>query len=112
MNNINKATPIPNRLNINSTDTNNSINGVDNVIQNEENNISVNSIDNNIINSFQAIAPLTAHEKGVNFWGSIFPSKWDLLPPFSHDTTSFKGTCLLIKRNQAKAALYGPHLCC
>jgi hypothetical protein len=51
---INKATPIPNRLNINSTDSNNNnnnnINGVDNVIQNEENNNSVNmnSMDNMI----------------------------------------------------------------
>jgi hypothetical protein len=48
MNNINKATPIPNRLNINSTDNNSNINGTDNVIQNEENSISVNSIDNKI----------------------------------------------------------------
>jgi hypothetical protein len=49
-NNINKATSISNRLNNGSTDNNN-INGVDNVIQNEENNNSVNnSIDNSNIN--------------------------------------------------------------
>jgi hypothetical protein len=49
---INKATNIPNRLNINSTDTNknnnNNINGIANDIQNEENSISVTSIDNTI----------------------------------------------------------------
>jgi hypothetical protein len=51
-NSIYKATSIPNRLDINSSDTttnnNNNINGIDNVIQNEENSISVNSIDNTI----------------------------------------------------------------
>jgi hypothetical protein len=29
------------------------------------------------VNSFQAIAPLLAHEKGVHFFGGIFPSKID-----------------------------------
>jgi hypothetical protein len=33
-------------------------------------------------NSFQAIAPLTGHEKGSLFKGAYFPQKWDLLPPF------------------------------
>jgi hypothetical protein len=47
--NINKATPIPNRFNINSTDTINNINGVNNLIHNDENNNSVHSIDNNLI---------------------------------------------------------------
>jgi hypothetical protein len=64
MNNINKATPIPNRLNINSTDTSNNnyyVNEINNVIQSEENSISVNS--------FQAIA-------------AYLPQKWDVLPPF------------------------------
>jgi hypothetical protein len=47
--NINKAPPIPNRLNIDSTDTNNNnISGADNVIKNEENSISVNNIDNKV----------------------------------------------------------------
>jgi hypothetical protein len=32
------------------------------------------------INSFQAMAPLTGHEKGVHFWGELFPSK---MGPFS-----------------------------
>jgi hypothetical protein len=30
-----------------------------------------------LLNSFQAIAPLTAHEKGVIFLGGISPSKID-----------------------------------
>jgi hypothetical protein len=34
-------------------------------------------IKKSIINSFQAIAPLTAHEKGVHFFGGILPSKID-----------------------------------
>jgi hypothetical protein len=29
------------------------------------------------LNSFQANAPLMAHQKGVHFWGSISPSKID-----------------------------------
>jgi hypothetical protein len=37
-----------------------------------------------------------------HFWGYIFsgaylPQKLDIFPPFSHDTSSFKDTCLLIK---------------
>jgi hypothetical protein len=34
-------------------------------------------------NSFQAIAPLTAHKKGVNFFGGILPSKMGHFAPFS-----------------------------
>jgi hypothetical protein len=34
------------------------------------------------LNSFQANAPLMAHEKGVHFWGSIFPSKMEPFAPF------------------------------
>jgi hypothetical protein len=47
INNINKATSIPNRSNNNSTDNNINISGVGNVIQNEENNnLANNSVDN------------------------------------------------------------------
>jgi hypothetical protein len=35
-----------------------------------------------LVNSFQAIAPLTAHGKGVNVLGIIFPSKMGLFAPF------------------------------
>jgi hypothetical protein len=35
-----------------------------------------------LCNSFQDIAPLTAHEKGVHFWGEIFPSKMGHFAPF------------------------------
>jgi hypothetical protein len=34
------------------------------------------------INSFPAIAPLTAHEKGVHLLGSKFPSKMGPFAPF------------------------------
>jgi hypothetical protein len=64
------------------------------------------------INSSPAIMPLAASYFGVIFYGGISPSKWELFPPFSHDTTFFKGTCLLIKLKEAKVALYGPHLHC
>jgi hypothetical protein len=43
--------------------------------------------------------------KGVHFGGAYFPQKWDLLPPFSHDTSSFKDTCFLIKLKQLPSGL-------
>jgi hypothetical protein len=39
--------------------------------------------EDNKFNSFQANAPLTVHEKGVHFWGSMFPSKMGPFAPFS-----------------------------
>jgi hypothetical protein len=57
-NSIYKATFIPNMMDINSNDNNNNnnnnINGVDNVIENEENNNLVNSSDNNSIIIYDA----------------------------------------------------------
>jgi hypothetical protein len=38
------------------------------------------------------------HFWGYIFFGAYFPQKWDLMPPFSHDSTSFKDTCLLIRK--------------
>jgi hypothetical protein len=50
------------------------------------------------VNSFQAIAPLTAHGKGVHFFqGHISLKNGTFCPLFSHDSSSFKDTCLLIK---------------
>jgi hypothetical protein len=49
------------------------------------------------INSFQAIAPLMAHEKGVHFLGEHISLKnLTFCPLFSHDTSSFKDTCFLV----------------
>jgi hypothetical protein len=51
-----------------------------------------------IVNSFQAIAPLTGQKKGVHFLREHISLKnGTFCPLFSHDTGSFKDTCLLIK---------------
>jgi hypothetical protein len=48
--------------------------------------------------SFQAIAPLTGQKKGVNFLREhISFKKGTCCPLISHDISSFKDTCLLIK---------------
>jgi hypothetical protein len=50
------------------------------------------------VNSFQATALLTGHEKGVIFLkGHISIKNWPKRLLLRHDTSSFKGTCLLIK---------------
>jgi hypothetical protein len=65
------------------------------------------------LNSSPAIMPLAALYFGVLFFGGTSPSKIGQIAPFfSHDTSSFKGTCLLINLKEAKVALYGPHLHC
>jgi hypothetical protein len=52
------------------------------------------------------MAPISAPILGSLFKGAFLPQKWDDLPPFSHDTSSFKDTCLLIYLIEAKVALY------
>jgi hypothetical protein len=53
------------------------------------------------------MAPLTGPEKGVHFLGEHISLKnVTFCPFFSHDTSSFKDTCLLIYLIEAKVALY------
>jgi hypothetical protein len=59
------------------------------------------------VNSFQAMAPFTGPEKGVHFWGEHISLKnGTFCPLFSHDTTSFKDTCLSIYLKVLPSGLY------
>jgi hypothetical protein len=45
------------------------------------------------------------------FWGpfskgAFIPQKWDMLPPFSHNSSSFKDICFLIKLKVLPGSLY------
>jgi hypothetical protein len=51
---------------------------------------------NRWVNSFQAIAPLTAHKKGSFFRGHISLKNWTYCPILRDSTTPFKGMCLFI----------------
>jgi hypothetical protein len=64
-------------------------------------------MDIDLSNSSPAIMPLAASYFGVLFLKGRFSIKnGTYCPLFSHDTTFFKGTCLLIKLKEAKVALY------
>jgi hypothetical protein len=64
-------------------------------------------------NSSTTIMPLAAlYFGGIFFWGHNSLKNRTYCPLFSHDSTSFKNMCLLIKLKEAKVALYGPHLHC
>jgi hypothetical protein len=65
-----------------------------------------------LFNSFQAIAPLTGQKKGSFFRGHISLKNGTFCPLFSHDTTSFKRTCFLIRLKVLPDGLYRPHLHC
>jgi hypothetical protein len=54
------------------------------------------------VNGFQAIALLLGQKKGVH----ISLKNGTFCPLFSHDTNSFKDTCLYIYLKEAKVALY------
>jgi hypothetical protein len=61
-----------------------------------------------LLNSFQAIAPLTAHEKGVHFLGEHISLK--NLPQrvlLRRSRSSFKGTCLLIWKKKQRLLCMG-----
>jgi hypothetical protein len=59
------------------------------------------------INSFQAIAPLTAHEKGVHSLGEHISLKnRPQRVLLRHDTTPFQDTCFLIKLKVPPDGLY------
>jgi hypothetical protein len=79
-----------------------------------EKNMSKIPVDNgSSLNSFQAMAPLTGHEKGVHFLrGHISLKNGTFCPLFSHDTSSFKDTCFLTRLKVLPDGLYGPHLHC
>jgi hypothetical protein len=50
------------------------------------------------LNSFHVMAViLRPNFGGIFLLGAYLPQKSDILPPFSHDTSSFKDTCLFIK---------------
>jgi hypothetical protein len=56
--------------------------------------------------SFQAIAPLTGQKKGVLFLrGHTSLKNGTFCPLFSHDTSSFKYTCLLTKSENGRKLL-------
>jgi hypothetical protein len=58
-------------------------------------------------NSFHAMAVNKRPLLGVHFFrGHISLKNWTICPPFSHDTSSFKDTCLLTYIIEAKVALY------
>jgi hypothetical protein len=59
------------------------------------------------VNSSPAIMSLAALYFGVLFWGAYLPQKSD-----SHDTSSFKSTCHLIRLKVLPDGLYGAHLHC
>jgi hypothetical protein len=64
------------------------------------------------VNSFQAIAPLTAQEKGYFFKGAFLPKK---LTPKSSIKTRYKlfqAHMLPIRLKHVPSALYGPYLHC
>jgi hypothetical protein len=65
------------------------------------------------LNSSPAIMPLAAsYFGGIFFRGHNSLKNRTYCPLFSHDSTSFKKMCLLIKLKEVKVALYGPHLHC
>jgi hypothetical protein len=62
------------------------------------------------INSIPVMAPILAPTFGVTFLKERFSLKnGTFCPLFSHDTTSFKRTCLLIGLKVLPDGLYGPH---
>jgi hypothetical protein len=48
------------------------------------------------VNRIPVMAPISAPILGVHFLGAYFPQKWDVFPLSSHDSSSFKDTCLFI----------------
>jgi hypothetical protein len=61
----------------------------------------------NPVNSFRAMAVILRPLLGVHFIrGHISLKNWTICPDFSHDTSSFKDTCLPIYLIEAKVALY------
>jgi hypothetical protein len=59
-----------------------------------------------MFNSFQAIAPLTGQKKGVLFLrGHISLKNRTYCSLFRHDTSSFKGTCLLSENEQKRLCM-------
>jgi hypothetical protein len=49
-----------------------------------------------LLTGFRLWRQYSRHFWGYIFSGAYFPQKWDVLPPFSHDSTSFKNMWLLI----------------
>jgi nitrate reductase NapE component len=65
------------------------------------------SYNRNPVNSFRAMAVILWPLLGVHFFrGHISLKNWTICPLFSHDTSTFKDTCLLIYLMEAKVALY------
>jgi hypothetical protein len=65
------------------------------------------------VNSFQAIAPLIGQKKGVHFLREhIFLKNGTFCPLISHDTSSFKDTCFLIRLKVLPDGFKGSHLHC
>jgi hypothetical protein len=57
------------------------------------------------------MAPISAPKLGVHFFGGHISLKNGTFCPLSsHDSSSFKDTCLFIYLKWAKVAFYGPHL--
>jgi hypothetical protein len=70
-------------------------------------------LDDVSFNRTQANGSYMSHKKGVLFFkGSFSLKNWTYRPPFRHNASPFKGTCLLIRLKEVPAALYGPHLRC
>jgi hypothetical protein len=64
-----------------------------------------------LLNSIPVMAPILAPILGIHFFrGHISLKNRTYCPLFSHDSSSFKGTCFLIRLIVLPDALYGPHL--
>jgi hypothetical protein len=76
--------------------------------------IGVEAVENLVnFNRIPVMAPILAPILGVHFWGDHISLKNGIFCPlFSHDSSSFKGTCFLIRLIVLLDALYGPHLHC
>jgi hypothetical protein len=66
-----------------------------------------------MFNRIPVMAPILALIFGVHFFrGHISLKNGTFCPFFSHDSSSFKGTCFLTRLIVLLDALYGPHLHC
>jgi hypothetical protein len=63
-------------------------------------------------NRILVMVPLTAPFLGSFLRGHISLQNCTYCPLFRHNTTSFKYTCFLLSKKEAKIGLYGPHLYC